>query len=74
MDELMSTQRTELVNVQTAIMKYLQYQSQSIQDLWQYINTSFPSGEITPTAFQQSIGDLLSRGKVILSGRQLAAE
>ena len=70
----MSTQKTELVNVQTAVMRYLGYQSQSIQDLWQLINARFPHGDITPQAFQQSIGDLLNRGRVILSGGQLATQ
>jgi hypothetical protein len=74
MDEVIQTQKQELVNVQAAVMKYLSYQSQSVQDLWQYINAKNPYGEISPQAFQQAIGDLVDRGKVILNGRRLASE
>lgn len=74
MDELIQTQKDELVNVQNTISRYLQFQAQSIRDLWQYINAQNPYGEISPAAFQQALGDMLNKGKIILNGGTVGLE
>jgi len=72
MDLIIQTQKQEFINLKSAVLYYLNYQSQTAQELWRSTSSKYPYGEITPASFQVALSDLINSGYVTFNGSRLA--